>query len=105
MRSGSLDRRITLQRKSTVQNSTGEQIETWIDLAPVWASKKDLRGNERFAAQQIMAEVDTQFRIRYRAGLTPIDRVFYAGKYYDVKAVLEIGRREGMDLMAQARAE
>ena len=105
MRSGRLDRRITLQRKTVVANSYGEPIETWVDLATVWAEYLPTGGVERYAATQMVAEADTRWRIRYRADLTPIDRLSYAGRIYDVTGVVEIGRREGLEIYSKARAE
>ncbi|HON00634.1 MAG TPA: phage head closure protein [Acidobacteriota bacterium] len=105
MRSGRLDRRIKLQRKTVVENSYGEPIETWVDLATVWAEYLPARSVERYAATQMMAEVDTRWRIRYRTDLTPIDRLSYAGRLYDVTGVVEMGRREGLEIYSKARAE
>lgn len=105
MNAGKMDRQITLQRKYVTENESGEQIETWTDIATVWAQKIDMRGSERFTASQTVAQVDTKFKIWYRRGLTPIDRVLYEGKLYDVGGVLEIGRAVGLELHAKARAE
>jgi SPP1 family predicted phage head-tail adaptor len=54
---------------------------------------------------QTVAEVDTRFKIHYRTDVSPLDRVVCAGTTYDVKGVLEIGRREGWEIYATARAE
>ena len=70
-----------------------------------WAERLELRGDERYAATQMVAEADTRWRIRYRADLTPIDRLSYAGRIYDVTGVVEIGRREGLEIYSKARAE
>ena len=100
-----MDRVLTLQRKTTTQDTYGEPIETWATIATVWAEKKDLRGSELFAAQQFMAGVETIFKIRYRVGMTPLDRVVCEGETYDVSAVIEIGRREGQEIYCSARTE
>jgi len=105
VRSGRLDRRLTLQRRTLTENDYGEAVETWTDLATVWAEKIPVRGAERYAAMQTVAEVDTRFKIRYRTDISPLDRVVCAGTTYDVKGVLEIGRREGWEIYATARAE
>jgi SPP1 family predicted phage head-tail adaptor len=105
VRSGRLDRRLTLQRRTLIENDYGEPVETWTDLATVWAEKIPVRGAERYAAMQTVAEVEERFKIRYRKGLTPLDRVVCAGTTYDVKGVLEIGRREGWEILAKGRAE
>jgi SPP1 family predicted phage head-tail adaptor len=98
---GKLDRQITLQRKSFIKDEYGAETETWIDIATVWAQKLDMRGTERHTAQQTVAQLDTKFRIWNRRGLTPIDRISYAKKIYDVGGVLEIGIGEGLELHAK----
>ena len=105
MRAGRLDRRLTLQRRTLIENDYGEGVETWNDLATVWAEKIPVRGSERYAAMQTVAEVEERFKIRYRTGLTPLDRVICDGITYDVQGVLEIGRREGWEILAKGRAE
>lgn len=105
MRSGRLDRRLTLQRKTATENDYGEPVESWTTLATVWAEKIPVRGAERYAAMQTVAEVEERFRIRYRKDLTPLDRVICGNITYDVLGVLEIGRREGWEILAKGRAE
>lgn len=104
MRSGRLDRRLTLQRRTLTENDYGEPVETWTTLATVWAEKIPVRGAERYASMQTVAEVEERFKIRYRKGLTPLDRVVCDGITYDVLGVLEIGRREGWEILAKGRA-
>jgi SPP1 family predicted phage head-tail adaptor len=87
------------------ENDYGEAVETWTTLATVWAEKIPVRGSERYAAMQTVAEVDTRFKIRYRTDVSPLDRVVCNGITYDVLGVLEIGRREGWEILAKGRAE
>lgn len=102
---GELDRRITLQRKTITVDSYGAETVSWATLATVWGKKTDMRGAERYTAVQSIAEVDTKFVIRYRRGLNPVDRIACEGRTYDVGGILEIGRHEGMEIHAKARAE
>jgi SPP1 family predicted phage head-tail adaptor len=104
MQPGKLDRRITIQRQTVTQDSYGQDVVTWTDLATVWAEVGAVRGIERFAAMQTVAEVDTRFVIRHR-DVGPKDRISYGGRTYDIKSVIEIGRREALEIHAQARAE
>jgi len=100
---GRLDRRITLQLKSTTDNEYGEPIVTWTDVAEVWAEVRPLRGIERVQAAQLVAAVDTIFVIRYRddLALAPgTHRIRYQNRTYNVEAVLEVGRREAWQLEA-----
>lgn len=106
---GDLDRRIRIEvgTETAHPNGSGEQVTTWATLARVWASVQPLQGRERFTAQQVAAEIDTRIRIRYRSDVQPErtrvvdenDRVF------DVKSVLELGRRDGLEILATARGE
>ena len=103
MNAGTMDRRITIQQKTIVVNSIGEPVETLVDVATVWANKRDIKAGERFTADQRLAEIDTIFRIHYRTDITPRSVVVYDGIIYDVKATPEIGRREGLALETKAR--
>jgi SPP1 family predicted phage head-tail adaptor len=105
MRAGELDRRITLQTRSTSKSgTTGSTSEQFTTLATVWAQVKDLRGREFAAARQVNAEITTVFRIRWRTGVNELGRILYNGRTYDVVAPpAEIGRREGLEIMATAK--
>ena len=105
MRAGQLDRRITLRAPTATQDAAGQQIDTMSVVATVWANEFPLRGEEGFAAAQKYGEVTTRFRIRYLAGITVRHDLVYDGRTYDIKAVLPIGRRVGLELIACARAE
>ena len=111
MRAGNLDRRITLQRASVAQNGLGEEIETWADLATVWAEKIESR---RLAKEQSDAGEARQalrrrtFRIRWSSGLADLnarDRVIFDGQACDILGVTELGRREGLEIETLQRAD
>jgi SPP1 family predicted phage head-tail adaptor len=81
MRAGSLDHRITIQRKTVTQSPSGEPIETWTNVAmrrP--AAMMPVRGAEQMSVPELVANEQTEFRVRYSAsvaGLSPLDRVIY----------------------------
>lgn len=104
MHAGKLDRRIVIQLKSLSQNAYGEAIETWADLAEVFAQYLTGGGNERFSSAQVYAETQGRFRIRWRADITPQHRIVFDGKEWDILAVDEIGRKEGLEIKVKARA-
>lgn len=121
MRAGRLDRRIDIQRKTVTQDNAGQEVETWAALVSRRAaSVGPLRGEERFSSEQFIAKEQVEFRVRYSqsiADLNPLDRVIYPAlegsppldpsnsQIYDVMAVHEIGRREGLIIRAARRAE
>jgi SPP1 family predicted phage head-tail adaptor len=115
MRSGRLDRKITLQRKSVSFAADGSEVETWADLAANrWAAVTPFGGDERFAIPEIGAKQQVEFQVRWStdvADLTPLDRIIYPvgssadTSIYDVAAVHEIGRREGLRIIAIRRTD
>lgn len=104
MRAGELDRYITLQTNTPSQSATGEVSESWGTLAQVWARKVEKGGREFAAAQQINAETQVMFRIRYRSDVTPSNQLTYDSVTYDILHVAEVGRGVGLDLLCKAQA-
>jgi len=111
MLAGKLDRRIRLESATTTRGLDGHPVRTWSLLREVWAELRPIRGQEGFPAQQFAAKAEVTFRIRYTYGLDPLPnpsedmRIVYEGRSYDIVSVTEIGRREGLDITATARAE
>ena len=66
IRAGALNRRITLQSRSVSQDASGGQINTWADVATIWASIEPLSGRELMAAQAVQSAVSHQITIRYQ---------------------------------------
>ena len=86
---GDLDRRVTLQARSTSMDSFGQQLTTWTVAFDAWARVTPLTGRELLAAQAIVPETTHEVVIRYRASTSPGMRVVYAGRVLDVRAVLD----------------
>jgi len=106
MIAGELDRLVKLQKYTTSQDSYGEETKSWTDIATVWAHKKDLKGTERWLAMQPLAKVTCIFVIRYRADVSPLCRLVEPdGRTYDIKVAVEVGRKEGLELYVEARAD
>jgi SPP1 family predicted phage head-tail adaptor len=105
---GSLDRSLILRKRAVANNTLGEPVETFTDLATVRASKTDISDAEKVRAQQVGAEITTRFQIRWSVNwsdLNPKDRVACDLREYEVVGVKEIGRREGIEITACARAD
>ena len=120
MQGGRLDRRIDIERKTVTQDEFGEEIVTWAKIVQRRAaSVTPVRGEERFASDQFIAEQQVEFRIRYSstvADVNPLDRIIYPAssdadspelepQIFDIIEVSEIGRREGLKIVAARRAE
>lgn len=108
MRAGSMDRRVTIQRKSITQSDSGQETVAWVDVAQVWAQKIENRGAERFATQQFVGHAIKTFRFRWSstvAEVTTEHRISFDGRAYDITDVREIGRREGIEVDCYAPSE
>jgi len=46
MKIGKLDKRITLQSRSATLDDYGQELNSWSDIATVWANVKPLGGRE-----------------------------------------------------------
>jgi SPP1 family predicted phage head-tail adaptor len=104
-----LDRRIQFRRATLADDGFG-MVETWVNHgAPVWAAKKDVSDGERWRAQEMQAAITTRFTVRYStftAGISPVDRIAFEGREYDVSGIKEVGaRRTFLEITAAARAD
>lgn len=105
MRAGRLNRRITIQTPTEVQDDHGQPIPSWATFRTVWAEVKQQPGKESFDADQVVAETNTIFRIRYLTGLTRKMRISYNSDLYDIHSIAEIGFKEGHEIRATAHVE
>ena len=105
MRAGRLNRRITIQEPTESQGTTGQAVPSWATYRTVWAEVKQRTGKESFDADQMVAETNTIFKIRYLTGLTRKMRISYGGDYYGIESIAEIGFKEGHEIRAVAQVE
>ena len=103
MSASDMDRRITIQQPVVSKDGYGEPIITnWTPVATVWAQVIPVSGREYFDAAAARAEKLTRFRIWWRSGITETMRVVYDDRNYDIRSVVELGRREGLEIAAEA---
>jgi SPP1 family predicted phage head-tail adaptor len=106
--SGVLDRRLTIRRAALAPNAFNEAIETWSDYATVWAKRMDASANESYRAQEVGAEITARFTVRWSsqaATISPVDRVSFGGREYNITAVRDVGRNQWREIDAVARAQ
>lgn len=112
LNSGDLDRDIVLQVGTPSQSKSGESTLVWTNV-----TEDTLDGNGTIAAQWLPAGsleawkaqsrlegiIDGVFRIQFREDITPsYTRILWAGKTFDVRPPVEIGRQEGLDIPVTA---
>lgn len=116
MRGGTLDRRISIESRTDTRDDHGQPIPSWSRIGRVrWANVRPVSGFEGFRAEQFIARQQTEFLVRYSsdlADLSSLNRVVFPvtstptdNEIYDIKAVHEVGRREGIRIVTERRSE
>jgi SPP1 family predicted phage head-tail adaptor len=80
--------RITLQQRGAGKDALGQPIESWPDIATVWADVLFQSGAEVMRGGGDTSIVKCSIRIRARAGLDTGARVLFKAKAYDIKSAL-----------------
>ena len=105
MNIGKMDSKVVIQTPVTTKDSYGQPVESWSDLATVWAQKIDVvRATtelERGDAVEALKYV-SRFIIRYRGDVTGIERISCDGRIYNINQIASIGRREALEIVAVA---
>lgn len=108
MQAGKLDRRVQFRRFTPTEDGF-TTVEVWANHGvPVWASKREASDRERMAAMEVSATITARFQVRYSAftaGITPKDRLICEGREFNIVGIKELGRREGFEITANARAD
>lgn len=103
-----LDRRVTITRRSGAANAFNEPADTWSTLATVWASVTPVSDGERLRAGETLAQKSSRFLIRWSsaiASVNPRDRLSFDGATWDISGVKHIGRKQFYEITATARAD
>ncbi|EPH2695111.1 phage head closure protein [Klebsiella aerogenes] len=89
MQAGKLRHMVTLQEPVKEQNPiTGAVINTWRDVATIWAEVAALSAREFIAAKASQGEVTTRITVRYREDVTRKYRILFRGRVYNIEGVL-----------------
>jgi SPP1 family predicted phage head-tail adaptor len=106
MNAGILNRRVTIDRNFATQDSSGDPVADWQELATVWAAITPGVGHESDFNNDIRAEMVTVIRVRYSpltASLTPVDRIRYGARIYNVVNAEDVGMAHD-EVLIEARS-
>lgn len=105
MNPGRMDRQITIERKTETRDAVGYPVPSWSPLATVWAEVRPLSGREALRSGEALGRVigseTASFFIYHTDGLTIEDRINYDGKIWNIRYIREIGRRDGLEILAE----
>lgn len=110
---GHRDKYVTIEYLAlAAPGSTRFPIETWLSLGNEWMRREDQTANERSAANQEVASMQTIWEMAYRADMDPdllnvpaSRRLHYEGRVFDIIAATTIGSKRGIELLTQARSD
>ena len=91
---GSMDQRITLQRRVATADGAGGETLSWADLTSdprPWAMVVAKAGRENMQEGRMAATFTVLFTIYNRDDLTETDRILWDGVAYNIRGI----RREG----------
>ncbi len=101
LESGRRDRQIIIEQGTQVQDSAGEITLTWATWATVWANVRMMQTRDRFTSQAEHSTRVATFFVLYLPGIDEKMRISYEGQYYQIKAISEMGRRQGHEILAE----
>jgi SPP1 family predicted phage head-tail adaptor len=103
VKAGDLRHLILVQSRDAGTDAAGQPLQTWADLASVWADIRGANGLNTIKASLGGVEINAySFRIRYRTDLDAAKRVVYGGQNYDVKQVRhDFAKKEWTDLVCE----
>lgn len=104
MKSGKMVHVIEVQQAAVVVNDAGTPTKTWSKIATLRAELLE-QSTEEFLRNAGDTNVTTiAFRTRFLSGITNDNRVSFDGTAYDIKELVPIGRRRGMEIRCREAA-
>lgn len=98
---GEMPYRVDIQQRSETQDELGQPVETWTLFAATWGDVRHQSGLETIKADSVSSTVRASIRIRYRANVTSGMRCVFAGKAYNILAVLADRKNDYCDMVCE----
>ena len=103
---GNLQYLVQLQKPTAAPaNQYGEVQESFTTVGSVWAAWNYATGIEQYLADEKTTIQNVLFTIRWRPDVNTLWRLRYKGATYQINAVAELGRRQGLILTSQSRGQ
>jgi SPP1 family predicted phage head-tail adaptor len=94
---GRLDKRVSIQRRSSTKDDYGQEIDSWTTIAQVWAQVKPLGGKERMRNTAMVVEsiLTHTVTVRYSATLMPpleadAWRILYGSRFFNISTSRDV---------------
>jgi len=87
MRAGALRHRVALQSVGTTYDDYGDLSDSWSTAASVWAAIDPVSGSEKDISGELSGVVTHKIKIRYRASVSPQNRITFDSRTFQVESV------------------
>lgn len=97
------DEQITIQQEVTTYDSNNNPIQTWNDVATMWAEATPRTGGEDFN-QALQGFQRYQFKILHRDGLDVQMRIQWDGKTWNIRSITRVQdemRNKELEIIAE----
>lgn len=88
MMTGKLDQRVTLQSYSAAVGTGGDKVETWPEIAKVWAHIKTVSRGALVRADKIEYPVSYEITIPYSSQYLAARRIVHRDTVYSVRTFI-----------------
>ncbi len=85
---GKLRCRVALQQAVRISDDGGGASLNWSQIATLWARIEPQKGHEKARYDGLESTITHKITLRYRAGITTGMRFLYAGRVFNILAVL-----------------
>lgn len=102
MQAGKLQQVVELQRLTEIVAPGGNVLPSWATYATGKAELRQAGVSEFLTTFGEGVTNNAVFLIRWVPGVSVADRILHGGKFWNIVAIAEIGRRRGLELRAVA---
>ena len=83
---GARRNKISLQRRTRVDDGYGGGDNVWTEYASVWGNITQASGGEKLHGMQLENPVTHKIKIRYRTDVLGSDRIVYKGRNFNIRS-------------------
>jgi SPP1 family predicted phage head-tail adaptor len=93
MRIGPLRKQLSMQSRSTAEDSYGQPTETFTEYKVVWGSINPVSGSEIISGQQQSGEITHKVNIRHNTSVVITDRVVFESRTFEIIFIRNVQER------------
>lgn len=86
-------RQIVIEQRAPGADSLGQALDTWTTVCTCYADIQPQSGREALAGEAMVSSVASIIVIRYRTNVTAAMRARYAGRVFNIEAVIDVDTR------------